>query len=287
MDQKTRAERFRNQIQNNNTQQEDQYEKELKRAREERIRRRIERMKRERQRMLRRRLVVGGVGIAVIILMIFVGKKVFFSNPNDSNLGGHTSGDQTQTTAPVETTEEYAKKNIPIPSWIDQQLLDVNEFSRPGTPLKKVKNVVIHWVANAGTSAQNNRSYFSNLADPAANPEGVKASSHFVVGLEGEIIQCVPIDEKSYCTNWRNDDTISIEVCHPDWEGKFNDVTYQSVIKLTAWLLEQFDLTSEDVIRHFDVTGKDCPKYYVVHEDAWEQLKQDVKAYMEANPEIQ
>lgn len=285
MDQKTRAERFRNQIQNNNEQQEDQYEKELKQAREMRIRRRVERMRKERQRMLRRRLFVIGVGIVAIGLMIFVGKKVFFSK--DPDLGGHASGDQTATTTPVETSEEYARKDIPIPSWIDQQLLEINEYSRPGTPLKKVKNVVIHWVANAGTSAQNNRSYFSNLADPAANPDGVKASSHFVVGLEGEIIQCVPIDEKSYCTNWRNDDTISIEVCHPDWEGKFNDITYQSVIKLTAWLLEQFELTSDDIIRHFDVTGKDCPKYYVVHEDAWEQLKQDVKTYMEANPSIQ
>ena len=135
MDQKARAERFRNQIQNNNEQQEEQYERELKRAREERIKRRIERMRRERQRMLRRRLFVGGVGIAVIVLLIFVGKKVFFSNPNDSNLGGHTSGDQTETTAPVETTEEHVKKNIPIPTWVDQQLLEINEFSRPGIPL--------------------------------------------------------------------------------------------------------------------------------------------------------
>lgn len=290
MDQKTRAERFRSQIQNDGQEPEDQYEQEL-RSRQERIKRRAERIRRERQRLIRRRIIAGGVCIAAVILVIIVGKKLFSSgnsNPADenSNIFG-TQNMQEQTTAPVSTEEPYTRKSDIVPAWIDQQIIEKNEFSRPGVRLKKVKNVVIHWVANAGTPAQSNRNYFANLADPKANPDGTKASSHFVVGLEGEIIQCIPIDEKSYCTNWRNDDTISIEVCHPDWEGKFNDITYQSVIKLTAWLLQQFDLTSNDIIRHYDVTGKDCPKYYVVHEDAWEQLKQDVNQYMQVNPSIQ
>ena len=41
-------------------------------------------------------------------------------------------------------------------------------------------------------------------------------SAHFLIGLEGEIIQCIPLNEKSSATNDRNRDTISIEVCHPD-----------------------------------------------------------------------
>jgi N-acetylmuramoyl-L-alanine amidase len=31
------------------------------------------------------------------------------------------------------------------------------------------------------------------------------------------------------------------------------------------------------VIRHYDVTGKECPKYYVEHETAWETFKDDVQ----------
>lgn len=27
-----------------------------------------------------------------------------------------------------------------------------------------------------------------------------------------------------------------------------------------------------------DVTGKECPKYYVDHPDAWEQMKADISA---------
>jgi len=54
-------------------------------------------------------------------------------------------------------------------------------------------------------------------------------------------------------------------------------VTYQSMVQLTAWLCNRFGLTSQDVIRHYDVTGKICPKYFVEHEDAWEQFKADVQ----------
>ena len=97
-------------------------------------------------------------------------------------------------------------------------------------------------------------------------------SAHFVVGLEGEVIQCVPLDEQSSASNDRNPDTISIEVCHPDSSGKFNDKTYGALVKLTAWLCDEFHLDEKDVIRHYDITGKNCPKYFVEHPKAWEPV---------------
>ena len=90
------------------------------------------------------------------------------------------------------------------------------------------------------------------------------------------MIQCIPLDEISSATNDRNVDTVSIEVCHPDESGKFADATYESVVKLTAWLCKKYNLTQNDVIRHYDVTGKDCPKYYVEHPAAWKQLREDI-----------
>ena len=57
----------------------------------------------------------------------------------------------------------------------------------------------------------------------------------------------------------------------------FNEKTYRSMVQLTAWLCEKFGLDENDVIRHYDVTGKNCPKYFVENEDAWEQFKLDVK----------
>ena len=155
---------------------------------------------------------------------------------------------------------------------IDVQLLTVNPYSRPGIETGKINGIVIHYTANPGASAKANRDYFENLKDTHTT----KASSNFVIGLDGEIIQCVPTWEVAYASNDRNRDTVSIECCHPDENGEFTKNTYRSLVKLSTWLCLKFDLSEEDVIRHYDVTGKDCPKYYVENEKAWEGFREDV-----------
>ena len=155
---------------------------------------------------------------------------------------------------------------------IDVQLLDVNPYSRPGTETEEITGIVVHYTANPGSTAQNNRDYFNGLKDS----HETEASSNFIVGLDGEIIQCVPTWEMAYASNSRNIDTVSIECCHPDETGKFTDETYRSLVQLTAWLCVKFNLTEDQVIRHYDVTGKNCPKYFVENEDAWAQFKEDV-----------
>lgn len=162
-------------------------------------------------------------------------------------------------------------ENMERPEWIDDQIIDVDGASRSGEKLGSVKDIVIHYVGNPGSTAQQNHDFY------AGNQSNV--SSHFVVGLDGEVIQCIPLDEMSAASNWRNNDTISIEVCHPDDTGKFNKKTYKSLVKLVAWLEEQCGLEDGDVIRHYDITGKECPRYFVTHEDAWKKFKQDVADY--------
>ena len=154
------------------------------------------------------------------------------------------------------------------PDWVDQQIIKVDGDSRRGVMLEGVRNIVIHYVGNPGSTAQQNRDYY-------ANPSS-EVSSHFVIGLNGEIIQCIPLHEKSSASNHRNKDTISIEVCHPDESGKFTDAAYQSLVKLTAWLCEICDLDSSDIIRHYDITGKQCPLYFVTHENEWRRFKENV-----------
>ena len=138
---------------------------------------------------------------------------------------------------------------------ITEDFLDKNPYSRSGIALRKVKGVVIHYVENPGSTAKENRDYFNNLQ----NTHLTKASSHYIVGLDGEVIQCIPQSEISYASNNRNKDTISIECCHPKKNGKFNDKTYNSAVRLTAWICKTYGLSSQNVIRHYDVTGKMCP----------------------------
>lgn len=186
-------------------------------------------------------------------------------------------GKGTVQAADILKSVRQSEKIVELPPDYDVQLLTVNDYSRPGTPLTQVNGIVVHYTANPGTTAQQNRNYFEGLKDS----HETSASSHFVIGMEGELVQCIPCNEVAYASNDRNNDTIAIECCIPDDTGKFTDETYATLVHLVAWLCGRYDLTIDDVIRHYDVTGKMCPKYYVEHEDAWTQFKADVLRYID------
>ena len=227
---------------------------------EERRIRREENRRRRRKQERTRRMIVGGlaavIGIAVIVTAVLVTKK----------LTGR---------------RQVNPADVAVPEYVNVNLLTPNEYSRPQIPLEKVNGIVVHYVANPCSTALENRNYFEGLKDQTGS-KTTSVSSHFVIGLEGEIIQCVPTSEMAYASNSRNQDTVSIENCHPDETGKFNDSTYNSLVHLTAYLCDKFDLDPENggVIRHHDVTGKDCPRYFVQNPDAWQQFLTDVADYM-------
>lgn len=177
--------------------------------------------------------------------------------------------------APAYLSQDEENISVPRPE-IDVQLLTVNPNSRPGIATDRITGIVVHYTANPGSTAQQNRDYFESLKDS----QETSVSSNFVIGLEGEIIQCVPTAEMAYASNNRNIDTVSIECCHPDESGRFTDATYKSLVQLVAWLSQKFGLDTNDIIRHYDVTGKDCPKYFVEDEEAWIQFKKDIEDYI-------
>ena len=153
-----------------------------------------------------------------------------------------------------------------VPAWVDQELLPINPYSRPGTPLEAVNGVVIHYTGNPGTTAEQNRSYFAGLA----LSHETYASSQFLIDMDGSVIQCVPVNEIAYCSSQRNADTLSIEVCHPDESGRFKEDTQASLTRLVQWACDTYGLARDQILRHYDVTGKECPRYFVDHPDAWE-----------------
>lgn len=171
------------------------------------------------------------------------------------------------------------------PDWYQQEFLVRNPYSRPGIKRTEINDIVVHYVANPGTSASMNRNYFNNLADQTGENK-TSASSHYIIGIGGEILQCIPLDEVAYANYPRNDDTVSIECCHPDDSGAFTEETKASLVKLTAWLCGELNLNEKAVIRHYDVSGKNCPKYYVEHEDAWKELKKSIKTAVRQNKNL-
>lgn len=170
---------------------------------------------------------------------------------------------------PSDITDEKMKALITV------KYLTINPNSRSGEKLTALNNIVIHNIGNPGTSAINNWRYFESA-------QGV--STHFIIGLDGEIIQCMPLDEVAWAvgTTEGNYTSISIECCHPDETGQFTDATYRSLIKLVSWLCNKFGLEKDDVLRHYDYIRynssgvawrKPCPKYFVDNPSEWEKFK--------------
>ena len=167
---------------------------------------------------------------------------------------------------------------------IKDMLIEPNKYSRPQTRIGTIKNIVVHWVGNAGSTAENNARYFNNLR----NGSGTYASAHYIIGNDGVVVRCVPENEVAYHASSANSYSIGVEVCHPDNTGKYTDLAYKSLIELLVDLCTRYKLEpTQTIIRHYDVTGKMCPKYYVEHMDAWKKLKQDVSNIMNKDEELE
>jgi N-acetylmuramoyl-L-alanine amidase len=168
---------------------------------------------------------------------------------------------------------------------IKERYLTPNKFSRPQTPLKSVRGIVIHWVANPKTTPEQNRNFFENLK--LQSPTDLKyASAHFIIGIDGEVMQCLLENEVGFhvgaiqytdralneLSTYPNNCTLGIELCHPDWEGEFTAKTLESCKELILELCERYKLGRENIFRHYDVTGKDCPRYFVRNGEQWEKF---------------
>lgn len=126
-------------------------------------------------------------------------------------------------------------------------------------------------MALGSKSKHRNRNFFNDRS-------GSYGSAHYIAGLQGERIQCIPDDEIAYHVgshvytqrslrelgSYPNNNTIGIECTHVDWTGKMTKETYKSLIDLTVTLLKKYKLTVDDIWIHQEVVGwKDCHRYFV------------------------
>lgn len=183
--------------------------------------------------------------------------------------------------------KSVASKFSEKPLVITDKFLTVNKWSRPGIKKKNdPKGIEIHWVANPNTSAIANWNYFESR-------KGGKfdfGSTQYIIDLLGQIFRCIPDDEIAYSSGSKTYkdgivsklgnppyyNTVSIELTHPDWSGKPTKETYNSCVDLCVNLCTKYKLTAANIYRHYDITGKDCPKYYVENPAEWAKFKDEV-----------
>ena len=217
------------------------------------------------------------IWLIVLEVMVVLGAIAFllFTMQRDKIFQREPESEERATLPYVETeTEEIKTTFVPSPE-IREELLTINEWSRPGKKIKSLNYIVIHYLGNPETTADQNHHYFESLKDLQNN----YMSANYIVGMEGEIIHCVPDDEVAWASNNANSYSISIENCHPDESGKLTDDTYSSLVKLVAYLSEKYNLDRAHIIRHYDVTGKICPKWFVEHPQDWEDFLDEVMDY--------
>lgn len=144
----------------------------------------------------------------------------------------------------------------------------ISKYHRPGTKRSKTTKITIHYTGKAEVPALNTWKYFNN--------NNVYASSHYIVGLEGEIYYAVPMNEIAYTSNDANSYSIGIECATTGKDDHYSDKEYTSLVHLCAWLCDYYKLDpKKDIIRHYDVTKKLCPRYFVNNKDKFEQFKLD------------
>lgn len=140
-----------------------------------------------------------------------------------------------------------------------------------------IKYLVLHYTANNRDTALSNCKYFSS-----ANRN---ASAHYFVDEKGVYRSVRDMNVAWHCGSMngykhkycRNTNSIGIEMCSRiDSNGKFyiKEETIANAIELTKFLMEKYDIPVDNVIRHYDVTGKMCPKPFVEDEKLWIDFKE-------------
>jgi len=161
---------------------------------------------------------------------------------------------------------------------IREALLTPNPYSRPQLKIRRVDCIVLHWVENAGSTAEANRRYFESLKDGSR-----KASAHYIIDYR-EIVRCIPETEVAYhvgpggawqytpwaLAKWGGEHAnwycLALEHCHPDATGRFEPSTMKRSHLLSAGICLDHGLDPmEAIILHNTVTGKPCPRYMVDH----------------------
>ena len=153
------------------------------------------------------------------------------------------------------------------------------QSGRAGT----IQYLVLHYTANNGDTAKGNCNYFRN------NP-GLYVSSHYFVDETGWEQSVADADTAWHCgantykhPKCRNSNSIGIELCsRKDIEGTyyFLPETVENAVKLTKELMKKYRMPAGNVIRHYDVTGKDCPAPFVKNQRAWEAFKEELEDEM-------
>ena len=141
---------------------------------------------------------------------------------------------------------------------------------RPGLSMSP-QYITIHSTGNPKSTARNERAWLTNPSNK------VTASWHIVVD-EKEAVEAIPLNEVAWHagdgSGQGNRASIGIEICESGNRAK----TLENAVKLTAKLLKERGWGVDRLRRHYDWSGKICPRILADNGWAgWEHFKQAVQ----------
>lgn len=156
---------------------------------------------------------------------------------------------------------------------IKEKLTKVNFWKGDGSGNNKInKYIVIHYVGAVST-ASNNASYFNSV--------NRGASANYFVD-ENDIYRVVKDSDSAwhcgantYYCGARNTNSIGIEMCCFNNNGTIDvsDKVVERTIQLTKELMDKYNIPASNVVRHYDVTHKNCPAPFVNNSSRWNDFK--------------
>lgn len=158
---------------------------------------------------------------------------------------------------------------------ITDSLIPKNKYNRPGTK-STPKRICVHYTGDCGATADQLTKYWQNVAAGVFKDKTWSwTSAQYIVGLNGEVVRCIPDNEIAYAAANQNADTIHIEVCYKQKSGEFEESSIVALGELVRSLMKKYAIPAGKVVRHYDLTGKLCPAYYV-DEARWNILHERI-----------
>lgn len=160
---------------------------------------------------------------------------------------------------------------------ITDKLIPENKYNRPGTASKPAR-ICVHYTGKVGTGADGTALFYANVAAGMfPNQPASWTSTQYIVGLNGEVIRIIPDNEIAYAASGQNNGTLHIEVCYKQSSGEFEQASKDALRELVLSLMQKYSISADKVVRHYDLTGKLCP-YFYVDNTRWAALREYITA---------
>ena len=140
--------------------------------------------------------------------------------------------------------------------------------------INRIKYIVVHFTANNGDTAYGNTNYFKSYRGASAHYFVDENSAYQSVEDKNIAWHCGA--KKYKHSTCRNSNSLGVELCsRKDSKGNyyFMDKTVDNAVELIKMLMAKYNVPIANVIRHYDVTGKNCPEPFVKNIEAWQNFK--------------